>query len=826
MSGGIMWLALRHIKSNRKAYKWDIACYALFICIVLLTGILVNSFTQSYMEHLDDTYGSYNVCIINADKTDDVYLNLTSGNTYGECTVTGFVENGGSYISAGYYDDTAYDLMSVSLTDGHLPQNATEIAIEESALYILTRSHSVDDANKITLDLTDFNGNTVRCEFEIVGTVRNYSQRTPVLSGEEAELPYNLFPRLFVCPENTDAPVYSHTLIAYDGNDNRLDTYGDNYLPNQKREEQNPAILYAVFSVIMVLIIALGFVCLLSNVLVHKKKNLELLFVMKCVGASNSSYLRFRAAVLGILLLCSVVIGTVAGLALAWLVILLLRKLFLDYIAFRFSFAAAAVSIFLTAVAIFLFNIIIEARSCKKLPMELNIEKKNSVVSLNVGLKRFTCHPLETLALKTVYAGTSRYFGIIMSIFALLFISIVIQLCAVGIYQSYDKSTDFDYYVRTVNGGTFTALDIPTTNYSFEDRDVLMIADTGEAKCYASSDNKMYVLLEDDDPEPPKYVFEKHINGRPETLIEQTKDDYEKYGYNRNERLYTVKLSGVNDVMMSEILSGTAKAGDIGECAVVVVPQNVDSSYYSVGDEITFTAPRIGSDGTVHRVDIKTTVGAVVVMDENSPFYDTFSYSCYHFIISQQVIDEKIATGYHTLRISLSNPEVYGKTEQVLNQLDVIHAEDMQYSCLSNREYNAEKRQVTLLAGIIGCLIVAAITVYSLITLVTVFRSDLYDRKKVWGYLRAAGMRQKDAITVECISVFFINILAFFMSLMMCAIFLITLAEFDRCFIFSALSPATIILPPIIITSVCILITRAVIKRFWNQKTIELIREL
>ena len=823
MNTGVFHYSLQIIHSNKKTYFWDIVSYSMFIIIAIIVGLLGNSFFHSHEDYVTKKYGHYDACIINADLNDKKYVETVNNYYTNNCYITDFFyTSNDKYYALGYFDDKAYEQMSISLVSGRLPHARSEIAIEESALYMLSKYQNKNGT--LTLELNDFNGNQYTETFEIVGIINNYSHLTPKMDGSDSEMPHHIFPSILIAPQNEASII--HTLVSV-SNEEKLEGFDqDNYLINNYKSQNNITAVHIAFSLIFSLVIVLGFLSLYCNILVHKKKQQDLIYIMKCAGATNIACIRFRLITLSILLLLSIITGICIGIGISWLLVKFIQIYFVDYIIFYNSFTVVCISVLIAAVTIILFSLLFDISLCYRRPLQINTENNQNSKGLHIKTRFFIRHPILSLAIKDVYANTGKYTSIIFSIFSMLALTIVTQLLVSSIIQSYNVAMSYDYLIESYNGGTMTSFAIPTTNYHFTDEDVENLATNNEtSSCYAYSRNLMYVLLNDSEEEPPRQVFVNHKEdySQTEERIQYLAEEYMKYGYDADARLYTVELFGVNDTFLVDLLSDDVAADNIGK-QVVLFTTN-DSGFYQENDTIVFTAPRLNSNGQITRVDIETTIGKIVIIDNSNPFYyNLYNGSGYFFCISQEVINEKIANGYHTLFINLSNPSQYTETERILNQLDVIHGDELQYQYISNREYNEEKQESITLTKTIGGIIIIAISLYSGVTLITIFRNDLNNRKRVWGYLRASGLTYHQSVVIQCSIVFLLNILAFIFILALIGIIFIISEDYDRLYFSSILSPISVFLPPVITSILTQSVGITVLTQFWKKKTIELIR--
>ena len=111
---------------------------------------------------------------------------------------------------------------------------------------------------------------------------------------------------------------------------------------------------------------------------------------------------------------------------------------------------------------------------------------------------------------------------------------------------------------------------------------------------------------------------------------------------------------------------------------------------------------------------------------------------------------------------------------------------------------------------------------YALLTLTYVLRSSVYERKRIWGYLKAAGMQHKEALMLERVTTAAVIAISFLAALLLGGIFALSMdAELREC-----VSPFSVLLPPVLILLICRQIVTAIINDFWRQPVRALIHEL
>lgn len=809
-----------HMRSERRAYVRETVNYSVFICIVILAVTLVVSFVTSYGAHLDTVYGTYDVCILHADEGDEGVRALSSRGKRGNVAVSGYVRHDGDCFAVGRIDDNAAELLPVAVVSGRMPENDSEVAVEEAALYLLERDGAVDADGRIRLTVTAFDGSVHEREYTVVGEIGRYTDVVPHMNGGDAGQPYDLFPSFFVFSDE-GTPAVCHVVIRMGVPSGHLGSelkgYGDNYLTNGERDAQDPRGMFAAFYSVTVLLIIFGIVGLQANVIVNSKRNRALLVKMKCAGVTNAAYLRFRCTAVLTVAVAAFVFGTVSGVLLSLAVSYLIKYLFIDYFAFSFSWISVLTAVLCVA-AVCLLNILACIPDCKKRPLEIGREDVSVVTPLRIGKSFFMKHPVLSLAMKTAYANTAKYFGIILSVSAILLFTVAAQTCATAVYRSYNDDIKYDYTLRTSNGAFFSALEIPVTDYCFGDGDISMLSATGElSSCFARSANHVFVVRDKKMPEAPYYVYRDIYAsaGKAPERLEKIKAECAQYGYSGDEKLYEITLNGINDETVAALVGDR----DIGDSVIVITPADGQQPFYAAGDDIFISAPRLDDSGNVKRVDLKTKIGAVVTAEREMPFYGD---SDYVFAVRQSAIDGSFSSGYQYIDMRLRSQNDYSETEDVIRRIAGLHSGDDDLGIVSSRKYNAEKRQAVMLVTVIGGLIVASATVYALLTLTSVLRSSVYERKRIWGYLKAAGMQHKEALMLERVTTAAVIAISFLAALLLGGIFALSMdAELREC-----VSPFSVLLPPVLILLICRQIVTAIINDFWRQPVRALIHEL
>lgn len=821
MKKSVFYYFFSELKREKGFYFWNFISYCVLIGITVFIGLFGTSFVYSYSEYLDKQYGEYDFCLMDVEAENEVFRSYANGLEFGRCFVTGYANlKGNKNASIGFYDDAGYQKMSVQVLEGRLPQNGYEVAVEESVLYQLSIRGALPQT--ITLNTYDLKGNSCETVYEVVGIIRNYTQRTPDPSDKQMDNPFYLFPSI-ITKSCTGEESIVHALLSNVRGEDILSSECFNFLLNVHKRDQQPTFLYVGLGIVFLIFLALGIVNLYCSVLLNRKKNQEQLFQKKCAGATNRECISLQLYKLTVILIVAVIVGLAVGIISAWEIIRLVRRFGADYLELRFSAPIVGISIAVTAFFIIVFSIVFEVKDCKRRPLETNIDKRQDAQRFRMPLRRFIRHPLYATALQNVYVNTPKYVSIILSVAFMLFSSTVVQTLVTGISQNYSSNIQNDFFIKTPNGATVTSLAIPLTSNGFESNDIVNLMESGELlTCYAYSENRMYIKMDSNAPNPPSKWLE---NQKDQYLyshesLQRVEQEYELFGYGKSDKLYRATLYGVNEMLWQTLSESDEFLPN--EILLLVL---TDFDYYKDGDSLLFTAPRFREGQEVAtRVDIEVEVGKVIRIDEKSPFYNICSEKGYAFCAMQELIDEKINPGYQYMVLNLVDQTKYHATEKILEQLGAVHSNDLQYELISNREQNEEKKKVVALSQVIGALIIGTVFLYFFVNTVTVFRNDLYSRRKTWGYFKAGGLNLRQAVKIQGFTVAILVLLALMLSLLLIGILMIVFKKSDRELVIAAMSPLSIIVPAVFSLIISQVVTLMVLKRFWKQPVIALLR--
>ena len=147
-----------------------------FVSILLMTWAVTLSFSidQSYNEHLKEIYGEWQNAIVN---TDEEMISRIENRAFlaniGKQKIQGKISvNGNEIGNIGSVDDNFIDIANIKVSEGRLPAEPNEIAVEEVVLDALNLDKCINQ--KIVFDVY-CDQETVEREYILVGIIEDYS---------------------------------------------------------------------------------------------------------------------------------------------------------------------------------------------------------------------------------------------------------------------------------------------------------------------------------------------------------------------------------------------------------------------------------------------------------------------------------------------------------------------------------------------------------------------------------------------------------------------------------------------------------------------------
>ena len=185
-------MAAARLRANKRGYLS--LAIGVFLSIFLISTFVfgVYGIVNAQLYNRQERVGITDMVVLdNEVLNDEKLMELGSFDRLGHAYVTGTIE--GSSLYLGYYDAVGTELLCLSPTDGRLPENPGEIALEPSALEVLELEKAIGDT--LELSIIPVDGVAEMRTFTIVGFLPEKSQHLDV--ADRSGL--NQFPALITC---------------------------------------------------------------------------------------------------------------------------------------------------------------------------------------------------------------------------------------------------------------------------------------------------------------------------------------------------------------------------------------------------------------------------------------------------------------------------------------------------------------------------------------------------------------------------------------------------------------------------------------------------
>ncbi|MGI6664585.1 MAG: hypothetical protein ACOX3W_04125 [Christensenellaceae bacterium] len=134
----MFYIAKSFLTHKKKTSFFLLLILSLSLALMFLIIPMLNTIIDSYKEAYQKQYGKFHLLVQDIKAADmQELLASVDGAEAGWVRDFGLWEIGGSEseIRLAYFDETAYDLSSVSLKEGRLPATANEIVLEDATKY-------------------------------------------------------------------------------------------------------------------------------------------------------------------------------------------------------------------------------------------------------------------------------------------------------------------------------------------------------------------------------------------------------------------------------------------------------------------------------------------------------------------------------------------------------------------------------------------------------------------------------------------------------------------------------------------------------------------
>lgn len=159
-------MAAARLRANKRGYRSLVLGIFLSVFLISTLVLTVYGVYLAQLEQRREKVGLLDMVVLDGSGPDSEALaDLGLFDRIGRAYVSGVVT--GRNLSVGYYDETGLALLDLTPTEGRLPENAGEIALEASALEVLEVQWSLGDI--VQLSITPVDGTEQTRSFTLVG---------------------------------------------------------------------------------------------------------------------------------------------------------------------------------------------------------------------------------------------------------------------------------------------------------------------------------------------------------------------------------------------------------------------------------------------------------------------------------------------------------------------------------------------------------------------------------------------------------------------------------------------------------------------------------
>lgn len=759
-------------------------------------GLLISNFLQLNIAQKKDLYGTQHAILLNASEEAISSLQASPDiQTAGVASVYAVSDIPNSVLQNkiffGYLDRNAAGQASLRTIAGRMPESVDEIALEKATITRLGITDPV--GSRITLDAEELNPLSAQAEgsytFTIVGVVKNYSELQGNVSSEGVSAEFAL-PNAFVTPEHpickngiavkqlylTAAPEVAIDQLLHDD--------AQNLLLNEALYAGNP--LFVLLStdgtvnlIFFALLVFLLLSCLLglyTSVKAAGSSRKETISQLKCIGADNRYFLLHYFLQDSLCLLIALPAGMLAGLLASRLLFGRIAAALQFEQPFQTHWAVILAALAAAALLFYLWSLAAVRQEMQKLPLEDAGKQRQQTGS---KLPIFAKCPLLSWGLKSALYHSADTANMILA-FSLCFIALLSGVTLTRVLQDTMRMTAVDYSVSLVDGNYYTLAQIQANPfYGFDSRDLQRFENNPEARStWKFSSFPVKLLLENNVPSNPMYKemrtasLQEQGSFEPENL----RRELAAYQYTMQGLLYPEYINGLDSVSI-QALQPYLEAGEINLEAlqageqILLLSNGSDPQPFRVGEQLHFTQvirkhPGDAADLSAERIDFSVEIGAILTLkDGRDALSEIWGQNGLNFLWHEDAFAAHqlpVKTNY--LYIELEDPELYERTEFLLEELSALYPNCTIYSQPQNSEAN--QRQMTGITWVCA-LAVVFITLLGLIQMVNMAFFKVSRQTKIWGALRAAGIEKGEAIRFQIFELMAILLIAWVIGMIL-----------------------------------------------------------
>ncbi len=693
---------------------------------VFLAYLVITIFFAAELSMLDDFRISNETALDGIFGTHDGIFCTETPNVehYGDFEETGVIavafngtkdnESTDRLIIAGNADDTAVSHCSITAVEGRLPQTENEIALERSLHDILYPNSAVGD--KITININS--PEKSQAVFSLCGIVNDFSGYQWDSSGNMPEMP-----NAFVGGECVDAMYY---FVSVKGNVTGTD--GAVFLPNQRNSLDVMNSMFGISSdnsvaILNVVLIVFVLISFLAVLFVFSRMTGKELGVLRSAGFDEKSVSAISVIRLCLLIVPALIFGAVGGCAITM---------------FRAGMVHCISIIKLAAFVVFSVVILcaVEIYWVKKgfrRPVNCELRK----CPPKTGMKVTSSDPIWLYSLRCyimngqeISACAVTTFLAVMLLFIAVSVNAQMRSTILQMERPYDMSVLF-------TDQTVTTLNVSRYNSGLSEQEFQALKNRGADVIGIKR----------------QYVYELGVSDGSGDIYSDShnddiKQDMERLGFS-DQDIFALRINGLDDDSMNYI-SGHIIDGEIDRIGLQTGTQAIwvssGGAYeHSVGDVIQLgfvvnSDPDAPSYDKMKYYEINVTICAVAEFSFDSPDRKTRALSdCIEggLIWSDKAFENiGIQKGYDAVYLWL--PEDSTAVYRLINDFKSHYG-----SLFHTTDYIQEQQvrtEITSQIEMVSVVFISGIAAVSLISFAIVTASRAAQRRKVYGYLRAAGL--------------------------------------------------------------------------------------
>ncbi len=760
------------------------AVITISLCIALSLAVFYTFFSikSSYEDYFLENYGEYTgLLAVNSQEL----FNFAEKSD----SVTGFVYNLGavcspksmydSRLSVGYVSNANQDNSHIKITEGRLPCNNNEIAVERSLGEKLLLDLSV--GSTIELELFLKSGEKETFLLTVVGTINDYSALSEMQQDSVMVLPSVLVSESFA---NGIQNKEIYAFVSNITSNMLLDTaneYNTNYYVNPIHNKasamyaisQSTSVIFTILAVCALLIV---FVSIYAYVKISEPEMAEHYKNLKIMGAGNVELIVFFFLRSFVIYCMSVIFGTLLGILSSYLFGRFIAVKFINIYDFSFSPIPLLLGIVLPLVFILIPLGIRLIFVLNKKPFQTDsaliyYENRNLNIR-NILSKWFAVSFLNS---------KKTYIGLAFTMSFCFFTVFIGAMFNYTIRDEYEKDFFDDYSINAYDGNFATSFELPLLPYYGVTDGLIEELKSIDNVSQVSTIKELTVIVEDTSKNTAlKNFFGKSIR---EFSISMNDFDYitSAFGLNYDSEYYKTSLAEIDDHLLTELISydnilgnptiDNLKSGN----EIIIVCFDTDYCPYKPGDTVNLFQA-LSNDSSYFSVENCDILNIAVKVNSVVEINDRHSY-----------LGEKLFAGsgmkcifgegsFEKNGFMLNNRNVYVNLDNKYHHDDVDEILVKIKTALPNSKITSkietETEKQALLNSInlsVWCL-VAFVWIICMFVYINIINSKYHSQKRLWGVLRAMGVKRRNVIVNHICETFIVCLTAVAFNLLFIAL--------------------------------------------------------